>query len=675
MSAAGKTPPGSTAAKLIVWSITGLGFFAVTYLAWLRLPVALWHWANAVWWHWAIAIWVFPLLLISPAVFVLPGGQHLIAAAGLRRRAHLRWETVSFLGALALSILILLAFAAKPEWWTSWHWWLWGVAVIGAAAVSAAGRMFCTVLEVGRPKARPSYAAEWKFNHDDVHSPPVLGIAMSGGGIRSAAFNLGVLHALYGNGLLRNVDVMMSAVSGGSYAMSWYLLQPFYAARAAAREGRDFSLDDIIDGMFRPDGRFQKHLSWNPSVMDRFDMVFSALWDLTWSQLLRTMAAALGNAGYYNGSSSGREEYRDNLQQLFQGLPSSESDWAIANRIDEPTSRELIVDQSAFSAVMPVNYRELVEFAGQYRLPYFIFNATVLVQRGYRHMLWPTAFELTAHDLGSDVCGYSAWDDLREWEVTEHIGEGMSIGQWMDHLRKRPDKNNDLRERRWVLMVNIAPAISGAAIGLSYFDPKKRSREMQLKTWTPFVSNSDLGYLLYRELWNEQGTLYVSDGGHCENLGAYALIKRQCQKIIIVDAEHEAHIPYIFDGYSKLKRQLAREMQLALSVPDIDAYLESAKGGSKPAGPGPAVMTGDVKPIVPDVQIRPMSVIYIKLGLDRYHLDAYPQAVSEYARKHQRFPQDPTRNQSFTTEQFVAYRELGRHVARDLDKTLAAMSS
>jgi hypothetical protein len=70
-----------------------------------------------------------------------------------------------------------------------------------------------------------------------------------------------------------------------------------------------------------------------------------------------------------------------------------------------------------------------------------------------------------------------------------------------------------------------------------------------------------------------------------------------------------------------------------------------------------------------------MSVIYIKLGLDRYHLDAYPKAVSEYARKHQRFPQDPTRNQSFTTEQFLAYRELGRHVARDLDKTLAAMSS
>jgi len=671
-SAAGKKPPGLTA-ELIVWSVAALGFFLVAYLAWLDLPVALWHWANAVWWHWAVAIVGFVVLVVFPAVFVLMAGSHLIAAAGPDARAPLRWETVSYLGALALIVLILWAFAATPEWWAPWHWWLWGVAVIGAAAVSAGGRMLCTVYEVGKKKkVRPGYAAEWKFNHGDVNSPPALGIAMSGGGIRSAAFNLGVLHALHGNGLLRNVDVM-SAVSGGTYAMSWYLLQPFYAAKAAEREHKDFRLDDTIDEMFRPDGRFQKRLSWNPSVMDRSAMVFNALMDLTWWQWLRTMAAAWGNPGYYNAAGSGRGEYRKKLQRLFQGLPSPDSDWAIANGLDEPTSTELTVDQSRFSDVMPVSYRELAEFAQQHRLPYFIFNATVLVQQGYRHMLWPTAFELTAHDLGSDVCGYSTWEELKTWDVTEHIGEGMSQQQWMDHLRKQPG-SRDRRQRRWVVMVNLAPAISGAAIGLSYFDPKKRSREMRLKTWTPFVSNSDLGYLLYRELWNEPGTLYLSDGGHCENLGAYALIKRQCQKIIIVDAEHEAHIPYIFDGYSKLKERLAKEMELALRVPDIDAYLESAEGGSKPLGPGPAVMTGDVTPMTPDGPYRPMlSVIYVKLGLDRYHLGDYPQAVSEYARKHAHFPQDPTTHQSYTTEQFVAYRELGRHVARDLDKTLAAM--
>lgn|SRR5882724_2451029 len=51
----------------------------------------------------------------------------------------------------------------------------------------------------------------------------------SGGGNRSAAFSIGVLRALHEKRLLDTVDVM-SAVSGGSYALSWYLLQPLYYA-------------------------------------------------------------------------------------------------------------------------------------------------------------------------------------------------------------------------------------------------------------------------------------------------------------------------------------------------------------------------------------------------------------------------------------------------------------
>src|SRR6266436_6339892 len=49
-----------------------------------------------------------------------------------------------------------------------------------------------------------------------------IGIAFSGGGIRSATFNLGVLQALAGMGLLKIIDYM-STVSGGSYIGSWLL--------------------------------------------------------------------------------------------------------------------------------------------------------------------------------------------------------------------------------------------------------------------------------------------------------------------------------------------------------------------------------------------------------------------------------------------------------------------
>ena len=48
-----------------------------------------------------------------------------------------------------------------------------------------------------------------------------IGLALSGGGIRSASFNLGVLQALYAKGLLRFVDYLASVSGGGYVAAHW----------------------------------------------------------------------------------------------------------------------------------------------------------------------------------------------------------------------------------------------------------------------------------------------------------------------------------------------------------------------------------------------------------------------------------------------------------------------
>jgi len=65
-------------------------------------------------------------------------------------------------------------------------------------------------------KPLPSLAAEYR------DTPPAgmrLGIALSGGGIRSAAFNLGALQALQERNVLENADYL-AAVSGGNYVAS-----------------------------------------------------------------------------------------------------------------------------------------------------------------------------------------------------------------------------------------------------------------------------------------------------------------------------------------------------------------------------------------------------------------------------------------------------------------------
>lgn len=53
-----------------------------------------------------------------------------------------------------------------------------------------------------------------------AHQARLLGLAFSGGGIRSATFNLGVVQALARLGLLRRVDYL-SSVSGGGYIGGW----------------------------------------------------------------------------------------------------------------------------------------------------------------------------------------------------------------------------------------------------------------------------------------------------------------------------------------------------------------------------------------------------------------------------------------------------------------------
>ncbi|MGJ8691295.1 MAG: patatin-like phospholipase family protein [Thalassotalea sp.] len=73
----------------------------------------------------------------------------------------------------------------------------------------------------------------------DISSAQINGLALSGGGIRSAVFNLGVMQALEKHQKLKQVDVL-SSVSGGGYiatALTWFKAKlpkqfPFGSARS-----------------------------------------------------------------------------------------------------------------------------------------------------------------------------------------------------------------------------------------------------------------------------------------------------------------------------------------------------------------------------------------------------------------------------------------------------------
>lgn len=87
-----------------------------------------------------------------------------------------------------------------------------------------AGHDFDDIFECELGEIKRQRAAREPENKEDVRSS-LYGLALSGGGIRSASFALGVIQALENKGALKKIDYL-STVSGGGYtgsALTWFL--------------------------------------------------------------------------------------------------------------------------------------------------------------------------------------------------------------------------------------------------------------------------------------------------------------------------------------------------------------------------------------------------------------------------------------------------------------------
>src|SRR5262245_7954601 len=82
---------------------------------------------------------------------------------------------------------------------------------------------FEQVLAAERAEIGESRARRYESENGQVNNDPetYVGLALSGGGIRSATFSLGVLQAMHDLGALRTVDYL-STVSGGGFCGSWW---------------------------------------------------------------------------------------------------------------------------------------------------------------------------------------------------------------------------------------------------------------------------------------------------------------------------------------------------------------------------------------------------------------------------------------------------------------------
>ncbi len=175
---------------------------------------------------------------------------------------------------------------------------------------------------------------------------------------------------------------------------------------------------------------------------------------------------------------------------------------------------------------------------------------------------------------------------------------------------------------------------------------------------------------MFGKLNEHRKSVYLSDGGHIENLGIYELLKRRCRVIIVVDAEADPELA--FGSFNTLVRYARIDLGVEIELPWAQITTVSRKTGrtideqgdtEKLHGPHCAI--GRISYPTrenDDVTHRGGVLVYIKSSLTGDENDY----VFHYKRRYSRFPHETTVDQMFSEEQFEAYRALGYHATNGL---------
>jgi hypothetical protein len=143
--------------------------------------------------------------------------------------------------------------------------------------------------------------------------------------------------------------------------------------------------------------------------------------------------------------------------------------------------------------------------------------------------------------------------------------------------------------------------------------------------------------------------VYLSDGGHFDNLGLYEMLRRRCRRIVVVDAGCDPDY-----GYFDLSHTLQRaSLDLGVRV----TFEPAIKAGRTKLPP--QITHGHI--VYPkDGRIEQQSgqLLYIKPWLPA----GAPIELTAFKRIKPDFPHDTTANQFFTESDFESYRALGEYL-------------
>lgn len=205
---------------------------------------------------------------------------------------------------------------------------------------------------------------------------------------------------------------------------------------------------------------------------------------------------------------------------------------------------------------------------------------------------------------------------------------------------------------------NPGPAGSRSYVGVKTDDRPAEASKKIYRRMSPTFSVTPVFYEAFGLTDDRSDYVYLTDGGHFENLGLYEMVLRRCHLIVVSDAAADAK--YEFNDLANAVRKIRIDLGISIEFPDVPIY----RRPPEKQGEGGCYWTiglirySDIDRRQDGSKARDGILIYIKPAI----YEDEPEDVIHYKRTHPSFPHESTADQFFDEPQFESYRALGSYI-------------
>jgi len=169
----------------------------------------------------------------------------------------------------------------------------------------------------------------------------------------------------------------------------------------------------------------------------------------------------------------------------------------------------------------------------------------------------------------------------------------------------------------------------------------------------PFISEA------FGDIDDKAAYVYLSDGGHFENLGLYEMVLRRCRFIVVSDASTDPE--YSFQSLAMSIRQIRVDLGVPIDIQELSVTNPAQDMKNKYCAIGKirySCVDRDQSDAETSDQDYDGVLIYIKPSL----IGEEPRDIINYWQDRHTFPQEVITDQWFSEAQFESYRALGSYI-------------